>query len=556
MRQDGTPCKHACRDKTTCSHSCCKDSAVPPGNPPAPDFGAARDDGGDSPGPEEREKDDKEKEKDGTEREEEEEEEDGGAQFAKTLGKSLADGIALNETKKHSQEASRQRIKKLQSLDKDDVDDFDKVTDHLRNVESLATGSDYAVPIDQLAGSFPDEDVRNICATAINEQKEDGAMAISYVMWQAICMDIYTKLFGSPSKIMAKVNNGFADTAFKARTSNEKLEAYHRRFKLKLRSAMWIRDIFDKPNDNEWMSAKLEKYVTNLNSDWAGIHIMEMAAKGTLQDMFDKLQEMTRIKSLSDRDGASGGGSKASFMHMHDDRAAMIAEHGQDNQIVRAIKELSQVSRNGQNALFELKEHVIRNPVAPEKGCAHCPPHRAGTHSTADCFLGPNQESNNAPAGNNRARGAAPDFNGRGDSRTCFNCGKPGHISRDCRERKRPREGGGARLECTYCRRQGHTVDNCYTKRNAEARTPARDGDRNRTGNQGRGGDGDRRDGGRNRDTTRNRDRDRNRDGDRNRTDKATPVQNTVEILNAIKAIGVRMAGVEKANEKPEQKKD
>jgi hypothetical protein len=284
-KRDGTPCKHTCQDKAGCSHSCCKDRPEPPPNGVMrPEFNDSTLDA----------KTDEASDGDDAE--------NGNNQFAKILGKSLAEGLALKKRSRDKYMMIKQRLKIHQPLDRGDVDDFDKVTDHLRKVESLATGNDYAVPINQLAGSFPDEDVRNICVAAVNEQEGDGAMAISYLEWQASCMEIYTKLFGSPTKIMAKVNNGFSGTAFKARAENESLEAYHRRFKLKLYTAMWVRAIYSKPNDSEWMTEKLEKWIMNLNSNWAGIHVMAMAATSSLQEIFDKLQYMTHIKDLNSRD--------------------------------------------------------------------------------------------------------------------------------------------------------------------------------------------------------------------------------------------------------------
>ena len=49
-----------------------------------------------------------------------------------------------------------------------------------------------------------------------------------------------------------------------------------------------------------------------------------------------------------------------------------------------------------------------------------------------------------------------------GDSNACFNCGKSGHMSRDCEEPKKPREsGGGGGRDCFNCGKPGHMSKDC-----------------------------------------------------------------------------------------------
>ncbi|CAI6347994.1 unnamed protein product [Macrosiphum euphorbiae] len=88
---------------------------------------------------------------------------------------------------------------------------------------------------------------------------------------------------------------------------------------------------------------------------------------------------------------------------------------------------------------------------------------------------------------NNRARGEAQKYN-KGN---CHICGKYGHYARDCRFKKgNPRNEGNkpstnrptanAYLICTYCSKQGHTIDKCYKKKNEDRR---RKGESSNSGN-------------------------------------------------------------------------
>lgn len=59
-----------------------------------------------------------------------------------------------------------------------------------------------------------------------------------------------------------------------------------------------------------------------------------------------------------------------------------------------------------------------------------------------------------------KAQGRAPPT--RGSNRTCFNCGKPGHLAKDCRAPKRdPR----ARALCSRCQKGYHPVSQCRSVR-------------------------------------------------------------------------------------------
>merc|ERR1712169_14494 len=67
-----------------------------------------------------------------------------------------------------------------------------------------------------------------------------------------------------------------------------------------------------------------------------------------------------------------------------------------------------------------------------------------------------------------RAKGA-----GAGDRDACFNCGRPGHWARDCREPPRARGrggGGGGGPQCYECGGYGHLARECRAMRDRGGR--------------------------------------------------------------------------------------
>ena len=94
-------------------------------------------------------------------------------------------------------------------------------------------------------------------------------------------------------------------------------------------------------------------------------------------------------------------------------------------------------------------------------------------------------DSRDRPRNRSNSRGSEGGRKSPGKSSDCYDCGKPGHIARDCPTRKpgnrtperrrrddtpdRPRRNDDrGDNNCSYCKRVGHTVEKCYKKANDE----------------------------------------------------------------------------------------
>jgi hypothetical protein len=100
----------------------------------------------------------------------------------------------------------------------------------------------------------------------------------------------------------------------------------------------------------------------------------------------------------------------------------------------------------------EIKAMITQqNQVKPVPTCNLC--YKQGDHTTENCprrTFKPKNES-------------TQQYNRRPSPRTCFNCGKPGHISRDCIVRKNNNPRG-----CFICNQKGHMALSCPVIKNNE----------------------------------------------------------------------------------------
>ena len=55
----------------------------------------------------------------------------------------------------------------------------------------------------------------------------------------------------------------------------------------------------------------------------------------------------------------------------------------------------------------------------------------------------------------------------RKETRSCFNCGIPGHLASICRKPKKDRghqQANQSKVVCEFCQKPGHSADKCYKK--------------------------------------------------------------------------------------------
>ena len=192
------------------------------------------------------------------------------------------------------------------------------------------------------------------------------------------------------------------------------------------------------------MIKRLEHFIDNLNSGWAKLMVLNMPETHTLQQIFTQLQKMACSASL-DKDAMSAPSKQTKFALncIHSDRKGLLdgsfegAGSRQSEQLSRQSDQLADYKQRLDDKTFELHElkESTRTPMQKAKAplhCSHCPPHRADTHNTEQCFRGPNQEDAGKPSpqrfgggGGGRPSGAPA----RAGGRDCYNCGQPGHFA-------------------------------------------------------------------------------------------------------------------------------
>ena len=310
-KADGTPCKHNCKDKTACTHTCCKDTEEPTnaegrdsrdnndGSGPPPPIDFSDDEGSeDGEGTVTRRKNHKRSDDASSEGEEHAD----SRQFAITLGQTLAPLLAAanNPEVQVTSEIMKHKIRVYTDnpLAEGDIYDAHKITAQLRSTEDVCNGDNYFASAKMLESGFPDRYVRTLCSIATRKVENNGQK--SNVMmsddWYTLCQEILIKLIGSAAEVTNAASRWFEDC--KPRAPHEPLEFYHARFKDTLEELMWIRECFDKAIDGQWMIKKLEKFINNLNSEWATLMVLNMPETHTLQQIFTQLQKMARSASL------------------------------------------------------------------------------------------------------------------------------------------------------------------------------------------------------------------------------------------------------------------
>lgn len=541
-KADGTPCKHNCKSKSTCVHDCCKDAEDPPpdednegdGDKLPVDFTGDPEDSGEGSEGEGGTVAERNRRKRADDANPPEEMDAGMEAFARVLGNTLGPLVAgaNNPELQVAAEITRHKIRTHANnpFNKGDIYDVHKVTANLRSTENVATGDNFFACAKMLEANFPDATIRTICSIATRGIEHNGQKTnvMMNEEWYSLCKEILIKLIESASDVTNAASRWLDDC--EPRAHREQLEAYHARFKNTLEEVMWVRESFGKVIDGEWMTKKKEKFINNLNSQWARVMVLNMPETHTLQQIFSQLQRLARAQSLDkDAMGAPSKQTKFALNTIHQDRKGKLGGSSEDfaseesEQISRQNDQLANYKKQLSDKTFELHElkESVREPVKKSNAplhCIHCPPHRAGTHNTVDCFRGPDQDvagSNPGPQrGGGGGRGAPPD---RARGRDCYNCGEPGHYAAGCKkEKKRRFEGpprGQTSRDCSFCSKAGHTFNECFTRRKAM--------DREREHGDRRGSDR----GDKSRDNRRD-DRDRGRDRSR---------EESKELLNSIK---------------------
>ena len=489
--RNGTPCKHICKDKQNCAHQCCKEGVLGPMTSPPAQKPGGRNLDNELDDEVNKRKKGNDKPADGNTGTENDGNNDAMATLANaiTAQTKIMNRIAENSnrtggnaTESAARRGQRKNLKMITTEDMVGLD-FSEITAKFMEFENFQVKSNYFESANTAIAFIQDSEIKMIIARFIEDLEIEGT--VSKNDWMELCKEIFDRVVPGTNKAIITMNK-LVNKGLKARAHGESLQDYFRRFNTLLVRTKWLRNVYNKPNDPEWETETLKSFIYKLKS-WASDHVIEMAADRSLHDIVSRLQDLTEEKSLDAGANVGGGGSgygnrngrREHFNHMHEDRVDRVM-HEEEPARNNAIMD---VADDIKTTLFEMRAEINEHRVNSDRKaaidnanardernknfapCTICTAPRNQRHTTEPCWFG------------GQGRNAPPKFNSRqSDNRECYNCGKTGHISRDCRSRKRQNQGGpngrdgsfkrggGDDRECYNCGKTGHISRDCRSR--------------------------------------------------------------------------------------------
>jgi hypothetical protein len=188
---------------------------------------------------------------------------------------------------------TKKRANNVTPLNLRDTRDIVKVTTFLMDIDKLHNNHDYDLAVQAMIAYCPDSTICSAAATSL------GDTDATKTAWHTICRLALDTWFRTPdtpiSAISAAIHN------HPQRNSGESLDTYYRPFQGLLEQAEWLRTLYNRLSEPEWLILARSQWCSKINSQWAHLHCIQRfksKENPSTDALYHELMAMTNVKNL------------------------------------------------------------------------------------------------------------------------------------------------------------------------------------------------------------------------------------------------------------------